>query len=224
LEKKVPRTTFLKRRVRKLGLWRVIGQLLFTALVNLPLSFLAKKRIAKIKEIYNLSDQMPAKDIITHVNSVNSGELLEILSQKQPGVILVSGTRIISERILDAANVPFVNIHVGINPAYRGVHGGYWAFTEGNPHLAGVTVHLIDKGIDTGGVLGQDIIHITPQDNFCTYPLLQLAAGLAILKSVLDQFDKTGELPLKPSLAEKSKLWSHPTFGQYFRNRLKGVK
>ena len=65
----------------------------------------------------------------------------------------------------------------GITPLYRGVHGAYWALAEGRRDLCGVTVHRVDAGIDTGEVLAQVLIDPTPQDNFVTYPWLQVAEG-----------------------------------------------
>ena len=42
-------------------------------------------------------------------------------------------------------------MHAGITPQYRGVHGGYWAVVNNDPEHCGVTIHFVDKGIDTGG-------------------------------------------------------------------------
>ena len=69
-------------------------------------------------------------------------------------------------------------MHAGITPAYRGVHGGYWALAEGRTDLVGTTIHLVDEGIDTGGVIEQASFSPTEADTFVTYPYLHTAAGL----------------------------------------------
>jgi methionyl-tRNA formyltransferase len=123
------------------------------------------------------------------------------------------GTRLIEEAARRAANAPFVNYHAGITPKYRGVHGAYWARATGDAANCGVTVHLLDSGIDTGAILYQARIVPERQDNFSTYPYLQLAAGLPL-------FARAGEDAASGKLAPidvdlPSKLWSHPTLWSY---------
>jgi folate-dependent phosphoribosylglycinamide formyltransferase PurN len=67
-----------------------------------------------------------------------------------PDLVIVNGTRIISKKVLSSINSKFVNIHVGITPKYRGVHGTYWALVNNDVENSGVTVHFVDEGIDTG--------------------------------------------------------------------------
>ena len=50
---------------------------------------------------------------------------------------------------------PVLNYHAGITPKYRGMNGGYWALATGDAGNFGATVHLVDAGVDTGGVLHQ---------------------------------------------------------------------
>ena len=97
-----------------------------------------------------------------HVESVNDPETIRLLRTMQPTVIVVNGTRIISSEVLDAVDCPFINTHAGITPRFRGVHGGYWALVEGRPEMVGTTVHLVDEGIDTGGVLARATFDTSP--------------------------------------------------------------
>ncbi len=54
-------------------------------------------------------------------------------------------------------------MHAGITLRYRGVHGGYWALAEQHPEWVGTTVHLVDPGIDTGGILAQSTFERVPR-------------------------------------------------------------
>jgi len=98
----------------------------------------------------------------------------------------------------------------------------------------GVTVHLVDEGIDTGNIIFQQNIDVTKQDNFYTYPtkqdnfytypLLQLAEGVKLLNKAIAAFYNQNLQSIKESEGE-SKIWYHPTAWQYLYNRLiKGVK
>ena len=206
IEKPVHKRLMLMRRVKTLGL-----------------KILSKERITEIIENNNLTDNEIDERIITKVDSVNSEETIAILRKFRPDVVVVNGTRIIKKEILDAINVIFINTHVGITPRYRGVHGGYWALTESDIEHCGVTVHLVDSGIDTGGVLYQNVIRPTAKDNFNTYPYLQIAAAIPLMKKAI--FDVSNRTYIIKESDSCSKLWSHPTILEYLRHRvLRGVK
>ena len=49
--------------------------------------------------------------------------------------MVVNGTRILSRRMLESIDAVFLNMHVGITPKYRGVHGGYWALANGDRRM-----------------------------------------------------------------------------------------
>lgn len=223
IEKPVSRRDFLKKRIKKLGWVEVGGQILFQMLIGKPLTIFSQKRIKQIISEYNLSQgQIPEQNII-HVSSVNSDESLQELQQIKPDLIIVHGTRIISKRILNQVNALFINIHAGITPRYRGSHGAYWALANNDKENCGVTVHLVDTGIDTGNILAQARIPYNKSDNFITYPYLQLAKGLQLLKNVISKMQK-GERPIMRSDLN-SALWHHPTFWSYIWKRIyMGVK
>ncbi len=75
----------------------------------------------------------------------------------------------------------------------------------------------------TGNILAQATIPYTAKDNFITYPYLQLAEGLQLLKTVIEEMKK-GERPaVKNDL--NSALWHHPTLWGYLWKRIsRGVK
>src|SRR5215203_1387873 len=104
IEQPVPRREFINRRIKKLGLLNVSGQILFQLLVVKPLQKLSKKRISEIKEQYRLNNSSIPTEKITHVNSVNSEDSLKHLQQLQPELVIVHGTRIISRKLLQGIN------------------------------------------------------------------------------------------------------------------------
>jgi folate-dependent phosphoribosylglycinamide formyltransferase PurN len=221
LEDPVPKKEFLKKRIRKLGSRVVAGQVLFQLLVARPLGLTSKRRIQEIVRAYELDEQPISYPI--QVPSVNSSRCLEVLKKLKPDLVVVHGTRIISKKLLQEVNCPFINIHAGITPRYRGSHGAYWALANSDKENCGVTVHLVDAGIDTGNVLFQQVITITQKDNFITYPYLQLAEGLKLLRKAIPLLFEGKAEPVKKEL--DSALWHHPTLWGYLSLWLrKGVK
>ena len=110
-------------------------------------------------------------------------------------------------------------MHVGITPNYRGSHGGYWALRNKDIENFGTTIHLIDAGVDTGAVIKQVFIKPDKQDNFTTYPILQIATGIAALKEVLISISSENYTTSKHT--EKGKMYFQPTLWQYLTGAVK---
>lgn len=213
LERPESRSKLLRRRVRRLGVRRVAGQLAFLAYDRLFLRPRSRRRIQEILDEARLDTRPPPAEAITRVQSANSQAAREALERLAPQVVVVHGTRIVSAATLASVDAPFLNIHAGLTPKYRGVHGGYWALVHGDP--CGVTVHRVDQGVDTGAVLAQCIVKVGPKDNFRTLPWLQLVAALPDLQAVLQ--DPRGD-SIEPVLPG-SRVWTHPTLIEYLRHR-----
>jgi hypothetical protein len=219
VEDPVPRTRLLWRRLRRLGAATVLGQALFLALVVPVLRRTGRARIEEIKREFSLDDG--PFHAVHRVPSVNDQSARAVVERLQPAVVVVCGTRIISAETLRTFTAPVVNYHAGITPAYR----GYWALAEGRPDLAGSTVHLVDAGIDTGGILAQRTIAVTPRDSFATYPYLHVAAALPAIVSVAGRALAGEPLAVQAPVADlPSKLRSHPTAWTWARHALRGVR
>jgi len=222
LEDKPSRTIMIQRRMKKIGILKTSGQLLFL-IINQILSQASQTRIKQLISDYGLNDKIFPNDIIREVDSINSKETISLLKRNNPDAVVVDGTRIISKRVLSSVNAPFINTHVGITPRYRGVHGGYWALANGDPDNCGVTVHLVDRGIDTGGVLYQDIISVDNCDNFNTYPIHQIAKAIPLMKAALNDV-KENRINISQGVLP-SHLWYHPTLFEYVKHWIqKGVR
>jgi methionyl-tRNA formyltransferase len=219
-EQRIPRTAFLKKRLKKLG-WRTLsGQILFTKCIVPLLQQETAQRRAELLQHYGMNDSPIRRDCVIDVPSVNDDQTIALLQKLASPIMVVNGTGILSERILAATDGVFLNIHVGITPLYRGVHGGYWALASHDPEHFGATIHKIDAGIDTGEIIAQAFIQPSKIDNFSTYPLLQIAAAIPLLKQAIWDANN-GSLKSIPAPAGKSKLWSHPTAFQYLSHRVR---
>lgn len=218
LEDAVSTKEFLNKRIKKLGIWKVTGQVLFQLSVSKILNRISSARKKEILEKYDLDDSKIPSEKVIKIDSVNNPKCISLLQKLNPEIVIVNGTRIISKKVLQSVPVKFINIHAGITPKYRNVHGAYWALVNNDLENCGVTVHEVDTGIDTGNIIYQKKIEITNRDNFCTYPLLQLAEGIIYLKrTLLDIF--SNNLSYKRNNLE-SRIWHHPTLGEYLYHRI----
>jgi len=217
------RKRFLQRRIKNLGVVTVTGQVLFKILCVPILNRISKKRGDEIMAEKQLRDDPYPAHLVQNLSHFNSAKFRKYLEKLDPDIVIVNGTEIIPKRILNCIDGVFINTHVGITPKYRGVHGGYWALAKRDKENCGVTVHLVDPGIDTGGILYQGTIEPGPRDTFITYPLLQIAVGITLMKKAVQDALNNEIAPKRGP--EESKLWYHPTIWSYLYNWLvKGVR
>lgn len=220
-EKRISRKFLFRRRIKKLGFFKVFGQVLFITLVSPLLSYFSKKRIIEIKQKNNLNYNENINYNVSNVSNINSEKVVSMVYTEKPDIVIVFGTRIIKEAIFSKFGCPIYNMHVGITPAYRGVHGGYWSLVNNDKENFGVTIHQIDAGIDTGMVEYQATSSVESSDNFSTYPLLQVIAGLNLIEKLLNGMP-TQKISNNESV---SRLYYHPTLMEYLKYRiLEGVK
>lgn len=219
LEDREPRLTFLRRRLRRLGPVVVAGQVLFQ-LYGVLAQRRARARIAEIMASAGLDDTPLPPQRVERVPDVNAPATRERIRALAPVAVVVCGTRILSASLLREIRVPILNLHAGMTPAYRGVHGGYWALAQGDETRCGVTVHLIDAGVDTGPIVAQIRIRPGPRDNFFTYPYLQLAAGLPALVRAVGVAVAGKPLATTPAEGE-SRQYFHPTLWSYLATGLR---
>jgi hypothetical protein len=219
-EEPVPRKDFVRRRIKRLGWWTVAGQALFSKVATPLLRRSGAARIDEIRRQFALDESELATEVI-RVPSVNSDEARGVIERLRPAVVVVTGTRIIGKRTLEATDAPFVNLHAGITPLYRGVNGAYWAVAEGRPELAGTTIHFIDEGIDTGTIIEQVTFPLSPADSWVTYPYLHVAYGLPALVAAAARA-RAGELTGTVERTDlESKLRYPPTLWGYVYRRLR---
>lgn len=224
IERPTPYLDAALRRARRHGWATALGQVMFRVLIVPLLSYRSAKRVQDLLDQNGLDPQFPPIDLHATVNSVNNPVVVTLLKSSAPDVVIVNGTGIIKTPVLSACDVPFINTHVGITPQYRGVHGGYWALWNSDPHNFGATLHLVDRGVDTGSILFQARMTPQPQDNFATYPVLQQAGSFIGLAAILKTLAK--HQPLIPLAvgSDGTQQWFHPTLLQYLTGRLRGIR
>jgi len=224
VEKAVPRKKTLKSRVRRIGLVRTAGQVAFIALILPFLQRASLVRRAQILKKYQLRNDTPIPQNLVSVENINDEHVSDLLESHRPDLVLVNGTRIIRKSILDCVKCPIINTHTGITPKYRGVHGGYWALWNSDKQDFGVTIHLVDSGVDTGPVIAQRRTKPSKEDNFASYPLLQQAISFEALSKVLHEVQAGSIHTISVNDTGKSRQWYHPTIWQYLSGKIHGIK
>jgi methionyl-tRNA formyltransferase len=80
---------------------------------------------------------------------------LNTLFEAEHGVSVLFG-HIIPERVLHHFKGKIINLHPSLLPTGRGADPIPWSIIEDKPQ--GITIHIIDSGLDTGDILQQKVI------------------------------------------------------------------
>lgn len=97
---------------------------------------------------------------------VNSDEFFEKASSYNCDLFVsMSFNQIFRDRIINASKFKTINCHAGKLPFYRGRNILNWALINGEKEF-GITVHYVDKGIDTGDIILQRCFNIKEKDTY----------------------------------------------------------
>jgi hypothetical protein len=215
-ERRNDKVRLLWRRFRRFGVVKFIDQFLFLLFVKLKTLLSRKPRYIR----YDYSVNNVLKYVTGNINSYDIGKLRSDFTFE---LVVLSGSRILTSESIKAMQVPVVNIHAGITPNYRGVHGGYWSLRQGDKSSFGSTIHLVDQGIDTGRIIERVYCEPRVDDDFTTYQLTQFDAALPVFISQVQCYRDYGVFDFKSYDvgAYSGRAFSHPGLTDYIRGGVK---
>jgi len=99
-----------------------------------------------------------------HVRCVlTSQRQLDLLEILRPDLVVSAGFRdIVPARYLEIPSYGCINLHKSLLPYNRGAQPNVWSIVEDTP--AGVSMHYMDSGIDTGPVIAQRGVQVEFSD------------------------------------------------------------
>ncbi|MDR6756475.1 hypothetical protein J2Y48_001768 [Mycoplana sp. BE70] len=206
----------LRQKARRFGWPQAIGQMATMAASKFGKPF-TRKRAEEIVHQFHVDPQPDPSLRRLKVGSVNGPDFQGLIDELKPAVLFLVSCRLLKQSTLEAIPCPVLNFHAGINPAYRGQQGGYWSRVMRDEANFGATVHLVDAGVDTGGVLYQARVTPSKKDTMHTYPLLLTAAGTSIAVRAVGAA-LSGNLRPQELKTTTSRQWYHPTIWTWVWN------
>ncbi|MEI7027983.1 phosphoribosylglycinamide formyltransferase [Paenibacillus sp. y28] len=92
----------------------------------------------------------------------------EIVAQLQSAgvelVVLAGYMRIVGETLLDAYRDRIINLHPSLLPSFPGLDAIGQALAHG-VKVTGITVHVVDGGMDTGPIIAQRAVEVLESDD-----------------------------------------------------------
>lgn len=154
--------------------------------------------------------------------SINSPEAIDFLQLQQPDIIVSAYFhQIIRPPVIKIPRLGVLNIHPGWLPNYRGVMNYFWVLRN-EEQYGGVSVHWIDEGIDTGGLLARARFLITPQMTQHQVLMKTAILGSRLLQQIVRRLARDEAIPTITVSEDEARYYSLPTseaFDEYFRRR-----
>jgi methionyl-tRNA formyltransferase len=148
---------------------------------------------------------------IKPVADCNAPEFLETLRQDPPDIILSAFySQIFLREIIRVPRLGCINIHPSLLPQYRGTNPVYWAMVD-DCRQAGITIHQIDEGLDTGGILTQADVPILPGDTHHQLYRKTVVAGATLLRQTLEKVLASGRIESESQPAGEWTVYPPPT-------------
>jgi methionyl-tRNA formyltransferase len=96
--------------------------------------------------------------------SPNLPEFVQAMRELDPDLFVAVGyMNLLKETVLSVPRLVAANFHASLLPAYRGKHPVFWALRSGE-RWSGLTVHVMDVGLDTGDILYQVRVRTRKRD------------------------------------------------------------
>ncbi|MFC1846846.1 formyl transferase [Chloroflexota bacterium] len=150
---------YLKKRIRtalkRLTLFQIVKIIWIRLMV-----YAGNKSYNWLKDdfYYSFSDE------IYSITDFNGSQCENLLKRLKPDLILLGYSPILKDNIIKIPAKGILNAHPGLLPKYRGTNIEGWAILNGDP--LGVTVHFVDRGIDTGPILSQRVVELKAGDTY----------------------------------------------------------
>lgn len=121
-----------------------------------------QKYLEEIIEYYreNIGEETPT---VIYARQLRKTEGIETMKALRPDIIICAFFQyILKKPIIDIPPLGCVNLHPAYLPINRGWQPNEWPILDGSP--AGVCIHYIDEGIDTGDIIVREKMVITSVD------------------------------------------------------------
>ncbi len=138
---------------------KIIKSKVATVVSNNPLALGIKKASKKGIDVKIINENK-----YSHINDFENS-LSKYLVKKKVDLICLAGfMKVLSKDFVKKWNNKIINIHPSLLPAFKGLNTHERAIREG-VRFSGCTVHFVNKKIDSGKIIDQEIVKVFKSDN-----------------------------------------------------------
>jgi folate-dependent phosphoribosylglycinamide formyltransferase PurN len=216
-----PRARFwrrIRREIRRVGLLRFADVFAFRLYYKLALAAAdGAWEEAALRDLLQRYPDIPASCRVLDTASPNSPEVLELLREVQPDLMLARCKNILRKEVFGVAPVGTFVMHPGVCPEYRNAHGCFWALANRDLDKVGMTLLRVDPGVDTGPVFGYYSCRFDESRE--SHIVIQNRVVFDNLDALRAKFEEIlgGRAPTIDTTGRKSRAWGQPWLTSYLR-------
>ena len=136
-------------------------------------------------------------------SDLNSQDFINMVKQHNADLFIsVASPIIFKENLIKTPKLDCINIHNAPLPNYRGMLPNFWQLYHGEKN-AGITIHRIFTGIDTGDIIKQITVPITPDDSLHDLIVKTKMKGAELMIEVISDY-KNGTVKYEKMTGEGS--------------------
>ena len=135
------------------------------AVISNPPKPMGRKKILQHTDVgkYALDNNLN----LIELDDFNNSDIFQKISSLKVDIFVVVAFRILPSKYIKLPRYGSINVHASLLPEYRGAAPIQWALMNGDS-FTGVSIFQIEKKVDTGGIIWQEKIKISDEDNFET--------------------------------------------------------
>ena len=118
-------------------------------------------------------------------------------------VVVYFFSQILKPAILQTPRLGVINCHPSLLPRYGGPHPAFWMLRNGES-IAGVTVHVMTEGIDTGAIVAQQELLVGENETNGQLTQRQHRAATTLLTEAVNAMAQGTIAPTPQNIAERS--------------------
>ncbi len=143
---------------------------------------------------------------LVFVDDRDSSAITDLITERKVDLMIVSRWRILKEDVFDKLPLGALNTHISLLPELRGANPIPGALLAGL-RRTGVTIHFIDRGIDSGDIILQRSLSLTPNETEAS--IIAKAADLVgPMYAEVIRYCRSGRLPRRPQASGQAFYFS----------------
>ena len=159
---------------------------------------------------------------VYYSGNINSEADIEKLKSWDPDLIISTNfSHYVGKNVREITKHGAWNLHKSYLPSYRGMAPSFFALLEGAKNV-GVTLHIIDKGFDTGSIIIQKKLSVEKADTVYSLNWKTADSGGKMLLEYLENLN-LDELTSHSQPSDIDKYYTYPSKAEIMAFRKKGL-
>lgn len=153
------------------------------------------------------------------IDDINSPKAVEMIKSKHLDILINATGCIYKSKVIDSIKTGILNAHMGFLPDFRGMNVLEWSLYY-NQQI-GVTLHFIERGIDTGDILLFKEIAIEPGDRITDLREKSVVTNVELIIEAITKLEKSNLIRIKQQPSDGKQFFTmHPRLKKILERKL----